>query len=330
MSTDPYPDNSNLRTGDLLFPRHPDAKSLPTSLGWADLLRAVEAMLSDAFDRLSDSALTGDLGERIDAMRHWNRTFLDNTIPANFGPQGLSMPAGGPNTRAGSASLARLEVLRHLGQQGLDVLLGDLIQLARTRRHSPGAGSAGRGDDGDDWLVQAGFGRLAQVFSNLPGTGKPTVFGYYVGHVGIVERDDDDRLWVVESSYRADGMQMTPYDDWRAYRESIGAHVWHGRVIPRNRPPLEDRQIRQFVDHAHLQRMLGKRYAIFDRDARGKWTALGDETYVYCSELVWLCGKAIGIDLDTRGGLKLPWLGPQALTTSAHVRMLHQPGGERY
>lgn len=153
--------------------------------------------------------------------------------------------------------------------------------------------------------------------------------GLYVGHVAMIEKSAG-KLWVIESSYRANGLQIQPYDRWRDAREAMGAHVWHGRVLVNGKAPTKC-MAKTMLEVAHRMRMQNRQYAIFDWGLNGQ-RALEEDDYVYCSEMVWRCANAIGVDLDARSPLErlLPFLGPRVLTISPCMDMRFNAGNMPY
>ena len=162
---------------------------------------------------------------------------------------------------------------------------------------------------------------------------KATLGGLYVGHVGMIDVDAQGQRWVIESSYVAGGVHVLRWEAWVAHRMALGAQIWVGRMQDEEGLPLDSARCRKMLDCAHQLRMERKQYAILDRASTGKGVApLGDLTYVYCAELVWICAKSVDIDLDSRQAWArwLPMLGPKALTQSPSMRMINRPEGQDY
>lgn len=305
-----HPEPATLAKGDLLWPRDPNVVSLPTSLGeladWVlkhsvqAMIKVVDIALALLEDLTARFSFLAPLVGHLKQLRRW--------LTWEASPFGLWR---WPPLIDGSV----FDLLRDLD---------DFIRLYLAELFSIGNGANGSASEQATEL-DVEFGWLRSALGIEPG--RATFFGLYVGHVGLVDKLPSGELWVVESSYVAGGAHMLPYTRWVAARRDIGAHVWHGRIT---RPGSAGVDAEALLEQAHLHRQLRRQYAIFDRDAQGAYAPLGDATYVYCSELVWMAARQLGIDLDTRTGLKLPFFGPRALAHSDHVTMLNEPGGKPY
>lgn len=326
------PTSTDLRKGDILWPRHPDVTVIPGISLESDLTQ----WLARQMGWPSPAALAVGREDELsrDVLEKWMKILgLPIDIPGN-----AAIAAG---------ALGLLAVLRNeMVPEALEPNLGDWINDLN------GVLDAAR----DVWtepLLDLSYLSLAlgglwpsDLQAALPagwpggaGAGattvltRATVAGAYVGHLGMVDILDG-QPWVIESSYVAGGVQITPYATWLHHRQSMEAHVWQGRVVRsgEGQEPLNAGQLTTMLDTAHSLRMQRKRYAIFDRTAAGATTPLGDQDMVYCSELVYLSARSVGVDLDSRQGLarKLPFLGPKAISQSPHVRMVFRPGSQAY
>lgn len=142
-----------------------------------------------------------------------------------------------------------------------------------------------------------------------------------VGHVGILEIDDEGKIWVVEAmpkgskSYSivferlSNGVIRTPYDTWA--KQHDGYNVWHGRV-------KTDKDRARIAKTA--KSFLGRDYWIWSLD-------FADETAFYCSKLVWVSVyKALGFALDGDNTMaRQLWLSPKRLMKLETISMLFSP-----
>lgn len=104
---------------------------------------------------------------------------------------------------------------------------------------------------------------------------------FYVGHVAILERDEDGHPWIIEAI--SDGVLRVPYEDWREERNA--EHLWHARLRD-----FEEKQRAEIA--AEARRQVGKPYGFFNFD-------LEDDRSFYCSKLAWYSvKKKLGLALD--------------------------------
>jgi hypothetical protein len=135
--------------------------------------------------------------------------------------------------------------------------------------------------------------------------------GFSVGHVAIVQLDDEGRPWVIEAMLK-DGIIKHLYSEWiDARRDQI---VWQGRIGSLAR---EDRS--KFA--AESVQYLGRPYNFWNFN-------LADVSGFYCSKLVWLCAyRTLGVALDGNMQTKRSfWVSPKQLLYSSKIVRLHDPG----
>lgn len=156
-----------------------------------------------------------------------------------------------------------------------------------------------------------------EFLSIYEGDQKPGVPGeysggaLYVGHIGIIDRDQDGVPHVVEAVL-GKGVIRTTYADWLTARpETL---VWHGRI---NGISAADRA--KIVTAAKEQ--LGKPYRFWNFN-------LNDAAGFYCSKLVWFSTfRALGIAIDAKTNpRRVLWLSPKQVLYLARVDRLHDPG----
>lgn len=201
-----------------------------------------------------------------------------------------------------------------------------------------------------EWKALLGALSGAVQTQSSGGIGQAIFAGLYVGHSAMVidPPPGTQTPWLIESSHTHGGVRAVSYADWLAERQTVPAgqpvpNVWHARIVLDSGDAITAEQATAMCQQAHRLRMLRKRYAIFDKPVPGVAgqgllgiAPLGDENYVYCSELIYICAKqALRIDLaaDTRNeliGLVAPFLGPRQLSDSHYLKWLNLPGGQRY
>ena len=131
-----------------------------------------------------------------------------------------------------------------------------------------------------------------------------------VGHVGVVEKDLDGKLFVIDAMPDP-GVDRLSYDDWLAKRPC--ELVWHGRVDGLDAP------LRANIAE-EAKRQLNKPYRFWN-------FKLDDDSGFYCSKLVWLSvmrAANIAID-DDANPLRTFWLSPKQLLYAPKVVRLHNP-----
>jgi hypothetical protein len=136
--------------------------------------------------------------------------------------------------------------------------------------------------------------------------------GLYVGHVGIIELDDQSgEPWVIEALLKR-GVVRHSYRDW--LRERPEEIVWHGRVRDQSG---EDRA----KIAIEAKECAGKPYDFWNFD-------LADGKAFYCSKLAWLAiYRALGFAIDGNPQPKRSfWLSPKQLLYLNTIARLHVPG----
>jgi hypothetical protein len=135
--------------------------------------------------------------------------------------------------------------------------------------------------------------------------------GVYVGHVGIIEIDDQQEAWVIEALW-GKGVVRHPYKEW--IKERPGEVVWQGRV--------RDRSLEQRKDIASkAKNYLGRPYDFWNFD-------LSDSSAFYCSKLAWLAiYEAMHFPIDGNPEPKRSfWFSPKQLLYLKTIARLHDPG----
>lgn len=132
----------------------------------------------------------------------------------------------------------------------------------------------------------------------------------YVGHVGIIELDDEENPWVIEALYER-GVVRHPYSQWIASRP--GQLVWHGRLKSISK---EQRRRIALEGKAHTNTP----YNFWNFD-------LNDESDFYCSKLAWLSVfRSLGFAVDGNSNPKRKtWFSPKQLLDADSIVRLHSP-----
>lgn len=140
--------------------------------------------------------------------------------------------------------------------------------------------------------------------------GYSTGGGVYVGHVGILELDDQGTPWVVEALYRR-GVIRQPYAKWLEDRP--GEIVWHGRLRD-----LDEKERARIARES--KEYLERPYNFWNFD-------LNDDADFYCSKLVWLSVfRSLGMAVDGNSDPKRKiWFSPKQLLNAESVVRLHNP-----
>lgn len=135
--------------------------------------------------------------------------------------------------------------------------------------------------------------------------------GLYVGHVGIIELDNQGVPWVIEALWKK-GVVRHTYASWLAGRPN--ELVWHGRING-----LLDAQGNAIA--AEAKKHVGKPYKFWNFD-------LGNDSGFYCSKLAWLSiYRATGIAIDGKPKMKRGfWFSPKQLLYVERMNRLHDPG----
>ena len=135
--------------------------------------------------------------------------------------------------------------------------------------------------------------------------------GIYVGHVGVLEKDQQNEVWVVEA-LMGKGVVRTKYQEW--IRQRPGEIVWHGRVRD-----IDASKRASIVQECKKQ--LGKPYDFWNFD-------LSDDTAFYCSKLVWLSvSRSLGFPIDgNENPRRVFWFSPKQLLYAKTISRLHDPG----
>lgn len=136
-------------------------------------------------------------------------------------------------------------------------------------------------------------------------------FGLYVGHVGIIDVDQDQKKWVIEAI--ADkGVIRQRYEDWLTGRP--GEWVWVGRLeamTPRERE-LIPREAAKYI---------GREYAFWNFD-------LNDDRGFYCSKLAWMAMYR-SLDRFAVDGNSNPkriiWFSPKQLLYASPIKRIVEP-----
>ena len=136
--------------------------------------------------------------------------------------------------------------------------------------------------------------------------------GIYVGHVGIIEIDDQTgEPWVIEALLKR-GVVRHSYREWLEERpEEV---VWHGRV--REQSALQRAKIA-----AEARTFVKRPYDFWNFD-------LADDHAFYCSKLAWLAiYRALGFAIDGNPQPKRSfWFSPKQLLYLKTIARLHDPG----
>jgi len=152
------------------------------------------------------------------------------------------------------------------------------------------------------------------IYAGAQQPGVPGVYSggsVYVGHVGILDLDNNGTPWVIEALLRQ-GVVRRKYEDWISDRsEDV---VWLGRL---RQTGVESRK--RVVDEA--RKHLNKPYNFWNFD-------LNDDSGFYCSKLAWLSVyRALGIAVDRNESTKrLLWFSPKQFLNSLTIQKLHDPG----
>lgn len=135
--------------------------------------------------------------------------------------------------------------------------------------------------------------------------------GVYVGHVGIIDIDDQEEPWVIEALW-GQGVIRHPYQEWVDGRS--GEVVWQGRVRDRS---LE---VRKGIA-AEAKKYLGVRYDFWNFD-------LDDSSAFYCSKLAWLAiYRALHFPIDGNSEPRRTfWFSPKKLLYLKTIARVHDPG----
>jgi hypothetical protein len=133
----------------------------------------------------------------------------------------------------------------------------------------------------------------------------------YVGHVGIVEVDQNKTPWIIEALL-GKGVVRKTYADWITERSD--QVLWLGRLRE-----LDAEQRAKISSEA--KRYLGRPYDFWNFD-------LNDAEAFYCSKLVWLSiFRALGFAVDGEPNSKrLFWFSPKQLLYLPTVTRIHDPG----
>ena len=139
--------------------------------------------------------------------------------------------------------------------------------------------------------------------------------GLYVGHVAILEVDENGEPWVIEALSKL-GVVRQRYIEWLKLRPGI--NVWHGRV----QEISSDDQKRLVKE---LSKHIGRPYDFWNFD-------LNDDKSFYCSKLVWLSVfRSLGIAIDGNNDPQRSfWFSPKQLLYTDKVSRLHNPGPYAY
>jgi uncharacterized protein YycO len=134
--------------------------------------------------------------------------------------------------------------------------------------------------------------------------------GLYVGHVGIIEIDNQSVPWVVEALGDR-GVIRQSYEDW--LRGRPGESVWHGRLKNEN-------AARRASIVAEGKKYVGRPYDFWNFN-------LADDTAFYCSKLAWLSVyRALNVAVDGDQNPKRAfWFSPKQLLNTASMAILHAP-----
>jgi hypothetical protein len=135
--------------------------------------------------------------------------------------------------------------------------------------------------------------------------------GLYVGHVAIIEIDQNGKRWVIEALLDQ-GVIRHSYADWIAGRPE--EMVWLGRVkkiSSSNRAKIA----------IEAKKYIGRPYDFWNFD-------LNDERGFYCSKLAWMCMfRALGLVIDGNPDPKrFFWFSPKQLLYVNRVARLFDPG----
>jgi hypothetical protein len=140
--------------------------------------------------------------------------------------------------------------------------------------------------------------------------------GIYVGHVGIIEMDDQSgEPWVIEALW-THGVVRHSYQNWIKERQQ--EVVWHGRIRD------------QSAEHrakivAEAKKFENRPYDFWNFD-------LADDKAFYCSKLAWLAiYRALGFPIDGNPQPKRSfWFSPKQLLYLTTIVRLHDPGPYTY
>jgi len=132
-----------------------------------------------------------------------------------------------------------------------------------------------------------------------------------IGHMGIVELDENKILWVIDASYGR-GVMRISYKEWISYRED--QNIWVGRL--KGFSTIERSKI---VEEA--KKYIGKPYDFWNLD-------LNDDTAFYCSKLPWLSiYRALGFAVDYISYSKRPlWFSPKQFFLLPNIEKIYNPG----
>jgi hypothetical protein len=136
---------------------------------------------------------------------------------------------------------------------------------------------------------------------------------FYVGHVGIIEVDQDQKAWVIEALLgKEKRVVKRSYEDWIKGRSD--EVVWLGRLrdLPSEARAKVAEEATKYIDRP---------YDFWNFD-------LDDDSAFYCSKLAWLSiFRALKFPVD---GNQEPnrafWFSPKQLMHSPAIELLHNPG----
>jgi len=137
--------------------------------------------------------------------------------------------------------------------------------------------------------------------------------GLSVGHVGIVELDEQHQPWVIEAVLKV-GVRRISYEQWIEQRKDN--LVWLGRLA--DQPPENRNEI-----SAQAKTYLGTPYDFWNLD-------LDDTRGFYCSKLVWLSifrTLDFGVDGNDDPHRSF-WFSPKQLFNAKTVQHVFAPAGD--